>query len=204
MPEFVSDIVTHIPCDDFCNRKHKNILHKVLTAIATSTISPHFLVSSDDHFYLKETDFDSYPVYYQRREMLQELTQEKALNNYYKSIVDTSRLLKNHGLPIFMTNPHCNTHFDTAIYEKNMYIFEEAMSLMYGGEMNCIMGNLLVANGATPEYIHDIKLMEFESFDELDKRLANAHCFSISDTTIAKGIEKYLARLYPEKCKYER
>lgn len=205
-PDFVSNYVHYIPCDDPYVRKHKNILHKVKSAINKSDIGNHFLISSDDHFYLHEVDFDNLPVYYIFEQIRHNLTPEEAKSHYNRSLDDTYNMLSRYELPVYQTNPHCNTHFRTDLYRRNQYLFDEAMSLVYGGEMNCIMGNLMIANGAQPVAYKDSKL-ELEKWKEdklREERLKDIECFSISDKSLQWGIGDVIKSLYPNKCKYER
>lgn len=203
-PAFVSEEVRHIPCTDDSKRKHKNIMHKVLTTIEKSDISNRFLISSDDHFYIRETDFNRLPVYYQLRALPQTFSEKQLKNNYYKSLADTRSLLTKWGLPIYQTNPHCNTHFDTTLYRMAQPLFFEAMELPYGGELNCLMGNLLVSAGEKPSFFKDCKIDTFYNEEDLLQRLKDVECFSIADTAIQYGIGEYLHRLFPNKCKYEK
>ena len=76
-PEWLSDEVIKIPfkqphakkeqneVEDQINlsRKHANIAASLLYAVDNSDIGDEFLVSMDDHFYIKNVDFDHYPFY---------------------------------------------------------------------------------------------------------------------------------------------
>lgn len=204
-PDFVSDIVTHIPCGDETNRKHKNILRKVITAMSNSNISSHFIVSSDDHFYTREVDFDSFPIYYQAREIQTKPTDGKAPNNYHRSLAQTKEILIKWGLPTFQTNPHCNTHFDADMYKFYYPLFAEAMELEYGGEMNCLMGNILIhERNIIPQRFADKKIDLFKNIPDLVRQIDGVECFSISDNAVHCGIGGYLQTTYPNKSKYEK
>ena len=203
-PEFVSGDVIHIPCNDIYLAKHKNIMRKVIAAVEKSGIDSHFLISSDDHFYIEETDFDNYPIFYKRKEINGTLSEEDASNGYKISLVQTRKLLERYGLPVWQTNPHCNTHFVTDIYRRNRYLFDEAMTLEHGGELNCIMGNLLVANGAEPVKRKDIKMCHYDGTDSTNAFLSVRDCFSIGDKALELGIDRYIENLFPDKCRYEK
>lgn len=203
-PDFVSDEVEFYPCDDPYNRKHKNMMRKVL-GFAESEFAPdHFLMSSDDHIYIRPCDFDNYPVYYQREELYKEVPLGKGKNGYYKSLVETRGLLEKYNLPIYMCNIHANTHFDTELYKHNRLIFAEAMELEHGGEVSAIMGNLMIANGATQTFFPDKKIKEFANSKELSEQIYEAECISLSDKSIECGILPYIDKLFPNKCRYEK
>lgn len=203
-PSFVSDAVTHIPCDDPYNRKHKNILNKVITAIEKSDIGKHFIVSSDDHFYTREVDFDNFPVYYQASVIQTEPGEGKKRNNYHRSLEQTKEMLEKWGLPTFQTNPHCNTHFDADIYRLYYPLFAEAQEKEYGGEMNCLMGNILIHDGVQPVRFVDKKIGAFADTADLIKQIDGAECFSISDEAVLCGVGGYLQSLFPNQSKYEK
>ena len=197
-PDWVSSQVIHIDCVDHFERKHKNMMYKVIVATERCNMSNHFLLSSDDHFYIKETDFDNYPIYSKS-----DTIRGGSKNSYEKSMYWTGKFLREHGLPTYQTNPHCNTHFDVDIYKKNSELFAKGIQLEYGAEMNCLMGNLMIQAGAKPTPYRDIKVREFHSREELLEKLGDSHCFSIGDEAIRCGIGKYLEELFPEKCRYE-
>ena len=204
-PDFVSNRVHFLPCNDPYDRKHKNILHKVLKAVEKTDIGNHFLISSDDHFYAKDVDFDNLPIYYRNEEIPASYPAEKLTNSYNRSLLQTRSLLLKYGLPIYQTNPHCNTHFRKDIYKANKYLFDEAITLEDGGEMNCIMGNLFVLNGVVPQPFKDSKLSKDKYKDRKTfmERIKDQECFSMADKSLEWGIGDYLATLFPEKCIYE-
>lgn len=204
-PRFVNDNVRYIRCDDPYDKKHKNIMHKIRYAIENSDISDHFLISSDDHFYIKDVDFDNYPVYY-TRELPDSYDEELMRNGYYKSMLQTRELLLRYDMGIYQTNPHVNTHFRKDLYLKHKYIFDDAMELPNGGETNCIMGNLIIEDGCTPVLYNDAKLAD-PKFGEKKlflERIKDLECFSIADKALQFGVDKYLADMFPHKSKYEK
>lgn len=203
-PDFVSDEVHYLPCDDPYERAHKNILHKVLYAIENTDIAPHFLVSSDDHFYIRDTDFNALPVYYRRRDIPESIPQDHKTNPYFYSLVETRELLLRYGLPTYQTNPHCNTHFDVDVYRQHKDIFADCFSLPHGGEMNCVMGNLLIAAGAEPEEFHDSKVSrKFCTSVLFNNRIGDTNCVSGVPYMAGSYLAKWLARNFNEKSIYE-
>lgn len=198
-PSFVSDKVIYIPCSDTGNCKHTKILNKVIAAIKSGKLSKHFLISSDDHFYVKEVDFNNIPVYYKR-----ETIEPKGGILYRKSLMETKDFLIKNELTTFQTNPHCNTHFDVDIYNKYMNLFTEGKKLPHGCELNCLMGNLLIKEGWESKKYRDVKVKRFATRKGLLDKIGDSECFSIYDEAIDCGVGKYLEELFPEKCKYEK
>ncbi len=201
-PEFVSDAVTYIPCDDPYPCAHKNILHKVMTAIVESDIDKHFLISSDDHYYTRLTDFDKLPVFYRYKDIPDKVEGRKMWDNYCRSLFDTRWVLQHHGLTTYQTNPHCNTHFDVELYKANKAMFDECFNYQFGIELNCLMGNLLYAKGAKPVKFDDAKLSGNTTTKEIVERAA-CGCLSSTPRIAGSPLEQYLRKTYDKKCKYE-
>ena len=202
MPGFVSDLVRYIPCRDPYKQKHKNILYKTLFAVAHSDIDSHFLVSSDDHFYIKTTDFDKLPVYYRKEEIPRVAISQGS--SYCKSLSDTRALLERYGFSIYQTNPHCNTHWNVDIYNRYLPMFERCMKLPYGGEMNCVMGNLLIHEGATPQHFIDAKLSGGILEEELENKIRRTNCISSVPDIENTFLSEWLKKEFPNKCIYEK
>ena len=203
-PDFLNEKVILLPCDDPYPTKHKNIMYKIRQAIKKLPIGEHFLVSSDDHFYIKETDFDNYPVYFKNIEIPACTPAGYNTTDYWRSLAETRQLLLRKGLNIYQTNLHCNTHIDVTLWRENKELFREALMLPHGGEINLLMGNLLIAYGVEPVLMDDCKITNFKDIKQVKDRLAERECFSISDEAIKCGIVEYLNEKFPDKSKYEK
>jgi len=197
---FFSDEITFIPCDDPYGFAHKNIMYKINHAIEHSDIGEEFLLSSDDHFIVRDTDFDNFP-YYKKGEL--KIAYAKN-STYWKSLGDTYKLLREEGLTTSMCNPHCNTHFSRTAWEETKSIRERAICYPYGCEINCIMGNWFRSKGKELTHYRDVKVKSFQNEEELLEQIGDNHCFSIYDSAIDCGIGKYLNKLFPSPCKYEK
>lgn len=205
-PKFLSDEVTYLYCYDKYGPcfAHKNIEYKIQYAISTGQLPEHFLIASDDQFYIQDVDLDNYPVYYKNREIPYEVPEGHKPGSYWYSLLETRKLLLRRGLPIYQTNPHMYKHFDVQLYKDNIQLFNEAYRLPHGGEVSLLMGNLMIANGVEPQRINDCKVFQYNTQEELDRKLNDRHVFSISDSAIPCGIGKYLAALFPDKSRYEK
>lgn len=201
-PDFVSDKVIHIPCDNPYNCAHKNILHKVIYAIDHSNIDKHFLISSDDHFYMKKTDFAKLPVY-ERGILPDKVVGRNLWSPYHRSLKDTRWLLESNGLTIYQTNPHCNTHFDVDVYRENKNIFDECFKYEFGMELNCIMGNLLIAKGVKPVHFEDAKLSNKATEEEIERFATHSGCISTKAEVGGTKLAKFLEKTFNKKCIYE-
>lgn len=198
-PGILSDEVIFVPCDDPYDMPHKNIMHKIQHVIDTTNIGEEFLLSSDDHFFVRPVDFDNYPLYHKGE--IPSVAQKK--ENYYYSMVETRQLLEEAGLPVYLTNPHCDTHFSRSVWQKTAALRVAAMNLPHGGEVNCIIGNQMIADGVKPTLYRDVKIIHFDNIKDLEQQIGDSHCFSIFDSAIRCGLENYLLRLFPEPCRYE-
>lgn len=205
-PKFVIDDMPYMYCFDKYGKffAHKNIYNKIKIAIHSGMLPDHFLISSDDHFYYRPTDFDNYPVYYREREIPAEIPANVKHNLYQLSLQETRKFLLKHGLPVYQTNPHANTHIDVNLWKDNLDLFTKAQELRWGGETNCIMGNLMIANGIIPEPIEDCKVYSFEDRAEFDEKIKNVHVFSMADKALNCGIGSILSEMFPEKSRWEK
>ena len=200
LPSFINpEAVVHFAIRDLGQIKHINIMNKVESVMRYSDIADDFLLSSDDHFYIKPTDFDNYPLYHKG-----EIQERQSTEEYWKSMRDTKEFLVNHGLTTYSTNPHCNTHFNRPLYMANIKLMDDGKKLMYGAEVNSLMGNLMIAQGVEPVLLDDIKIKKFKSRQELLEKIGDAHCFSIYDAALNCGIKEYLRELFPNKSRWEK
>lgn len=196
IPNFINKKeVICIPCDDIEDKKHNRILYKILLAAHSGKVSNEFLISSDDHFYIKQTDFNTFPVYYKHEEI-----KGGEHSEYRRSLEETKEFLEVNGITTYQTNPHCNTLFNIEVYNKYKDLFEKGKQLPDGIETNCLMGNLLIKEGHPFKYYKDIKV---KSLKELNSKIDDSECFSIYDCAIQNGIPQYLREQFPDKCKYE-
>lgn len=202
LPEFINqNEITWIPSQDPTDRNHKNIQSKIEEAIYHSEISDDFLLSSDDHFFIRETDFDNYPYYHKGN--LPSKLKEGRDNGYWQSLVQTRKILEDFDLPVYSTNPHCNTHYNRLVYIENQAIFDAGWNTKTGTETNCIMGNLLIERGARYTKYRDVKIYHIQDRDDLLRQIGENHCFSIADSSLEEGMAAFLKETYPNKSKYE-
>ena len=200
LPKFINpEAVEHICIRDLGKIKHRNIMDKIECVMNYSDIADDFLLSSDDHFYLRETDFDHYPLYHKG-----EIQERDENAEYWLSMRDTKQLLQQHGLTTYSTNPHCNTHFNRPMFMEHSALMKEGKQLRYGAEVNCLMGNLMIAAGVEPVCYNDIKINSFKNREDLLRQLGDTNCFSIYDSALNCGIKEYLLEMFPNKSRWEK
>ena len=199
LPPFIDpEKVKWVAIRDLGKIKHLNIMNKVECAMRYTDIADDFLIASDDHFYIKPTDFANYPLYY-KEEALRGRTEE-----YWASVRDTRKFLEDHGLTSLACNCHLFKHMNRPLYMENIALMDEGKKLHYGAEVNYLMGNLLIAQGVEPTLIKDIKIKEFKSREELLDQIGDSHFFSIFDSALNCGIKEYLREIFPNKSRWEK
>lgn len=203
-PGFLSNNVTLVKLEDYYSAKHKNILNKICEAIVYTNIGDEFLLSSDDHFYVKETDFDNYPIYC-KGTLPNGVKKKDKAKGYKTSLVSTRRLLEKHGYTYYNFSQHGNTHISKEAVSLAEKYIEESYNSLQGVEPTCLLLNVLYKHKPF-EFIRrsDLKVKSLiEGVEDLKKLIGDREVFSIYDDAIEKGVSEYLQELFPNKSKYE-
>lgn len=209
IPNFINqEMVVCIPCEDPTKIKHYNMLYKIDKVIQSTDIGKDndgkFLVSSDDHFYIKSTDFNEYPIYWRGAELPTKCDKN---NKYQVSLVSTRKVLEENNLTSHKFNLHRNTWFSTKLWNdpKFIKIRNKSLKVPEGLEPTAIMINYwLNKEPFTPTKCVDCKIKLFAGRKQLLEQIGDSECFSIYDSAIACGVDRYLAEMFPDKCKYEK
>ena len=203
-PGFLSDNVTLVKLEDYHSTKQKNILNKICEAVEYTNIADEFLLSSDDHFYVKETDFDNYPIYC--KGLLPVCVKKKDKAKAYKtSLVSTRRLLEKHGYTYYNFSQHGNTYVSKEAINLAKDCIEESYNTLQGVEPTCLLLNILYKHKPF-DFINrkDLKVRDIVSgVKGLKTIIGDREVFSIYDEAIDKGVSEYLQELFPNKSKYE-
>lgn len=206
-PAFLSDEVIKLPVLDKYPYKHSNILTCVETVVKKGLVKGDFLYSSDDHFYVRETDFDNYPVYKKSDELRKNVVYSDPYFKYHRSLVDTRLLLEKHGLPICNYSQHCNTHMNADIIMEFEWLLHESYKLKYGVEPTSLIMNAWQTKPDAPETFmrKDLKVEIEKTVGGLLKLIGDKECFSIGDTSLyGHAVKDFFKTIYPEPCKYEK
>lgn len=207
-PEFVDRTkLTFLPHANDCPHKHDNLMAHLLHAIDTGVCTSPFLWSSDDHFFVKEADFDNYPVWVKNAEVARECDYGPTrITKFHRSLIDTRNILEEFGLPVMTFSGHFNTWIDPddvpavncmlAVTPRGRYGYEPAMMFLNAklarlGEMDC-------------QAREDMKLKEFKTEENLVKEIGNRDSFSISDSVLEnRAFCDMMWRWYPEPSPWE-
>ena len=217
-PEFLSDYVIKVNyLPDQSLPKTKKIFSQLLYAVKNTDIGVNhngeFLISMDDHIYVKEVDFNQYPVYVKdyihrgyRYLLPDHLDYTKGSVEYQQILVNTYHFCINAGLNILNFVPHRNMHM-------NRYVFAEMES---SGLINEYFNNpqeiegLIVAQNyrlRTHPFTYSICMdIKSDSPGKLKYYINSnqqVHCFSMNDFTLGSELDTFIGGLFPNKCLYE-
>lgn len=201
------DTVTLVPLRDEDTRKHINILRAIEHAIDTQDISERFLYSSDDHYYVQPTDFETYPAYWRGRDIYNENVPQR---DWYKfTCKSTHDVLAAFGLPVRMYAWHGNTWFNTRLWQQQRMTFlrRMAQTMPEGCEPTCLMLNYwaTVEPESMPQQVvrPDGKVTSAHTIDDIDRLAAEKEVLSSTDA-VGATLRTWLQRRFPKKCKYEK
>ncbi|MBO7521249.1 MAG: hypothetical protein J6T16_03310 [Opitutales bacterium] len=203
-PYFVSNKVFYEPYAQKKQPKHKNMVELISRAIEAfgSDLGEHFLLSSDDHFYVKETDFANYP-HFKKGELPREISSGIYGDEAYtKSLVDTRRFLEILGRPTGNYAQHCNTHIHADVWRETKKYLDIAAMFSNGVEPTAFHYNFL--EGAEFIKRKDCKIRSAAGRQDLLAQIGDRDCFSIYDSAIQGGVGAFLAEAFPHRCVWER
>lgn len=209
-PEWLSDEVVQLPYFDgmplgngnSMGSKMLNILANCVYAV-NNLDGEEFLVSMDDHFYLKETDFEHYPYFVRDRvdrPWRAELPKNEFANTYNALLSATRAMLEKRGFPVLNFAIHRNMHVRKSIVWE---FREEATEIMKrrlpSVEPFAWWNNILLGRGEiTPTIVADNKPFKATEVDR------NWDVFSTPDFVGSGSFERLLNELYPDKCLFEK
>lgn len=204
--DWLSDEVIQCDVQDLphAGYKHHNIMRAIIETIKLLNLRGEFLVSSDDHFYTKRTDFDDYP-FQVRGWCVPQHSKSKIVGSltaiYRASCRDGGKFLQEHDLPTVNFQGHMNSHWHGGIVMDHIKLFEEAMKLRFCVEPHVLMGNIWLSVDPTlrMKYRVDRKLHKLEE--------ADLSCDSISihdDAFKDPAFMSFMNEEFGAKCMYER
>ena len=208
-PEWLSDEVVKLPCNDFNKdtddfvKKAQNIAKKLQYAVENSEIGDEFLVSMDDHFYVKSVDFDSYPCYTKRVKHNGQIPHYiEGATGYNAFIGKVREHLESLELPTYYLAPHRNMPVSRQSLTDCAEIISDCYENDYPMEIFCLLNNYRVSTGEITPVLHeDNKLRSggdwWRTSPEYD------HVFSTPDFEEGSPLYVLISNLYTKKSKYE-
>lgn len=205
-PEWLSDEVETLKVEDKYNYKHNNILNCIEHVVDANMVHGDFLYSSDDHFYIKEVDFDKYPFYIKSNHLRNNVEKTDAFYRYHASLVETGQLLRNNGFDDANFSQHCNTHMNADIIKSHKEMLHKSYEMPLGAEPTSLVMNIW--KSIQPLYFikrHDLKVSFADTMIELLIRIGERDCFSISDSVFnCKAVMQLFHTEYAHKCPLEK
>lgn len=220
-PAWLSDDVIKIekPINKSTNNfdKNKNIYRDLIYAVENTDIGVNhngdFLVSMDDHFYIKETDFDNYPYYVKDYPLRQcrhylPLVFESGFKseNYQRLLVSTANFLKDRGFSYINFTLHRNMHINRYVLLDEM---KELNNEIFSNDNIFIEGNATVLNFMYTKHPFKYEIVKDNKTNNpliiYNFIKTGEHVFSTADFSIdSKKLCSVLNKLYPNKSKYEK
>ena len=118
--------------DMYVGQKHYNMMETMLYVVENTDIGDEFLISYDDHIYIKTTDFNNYPYFIKQVEYnlgeKYEFLPTLPLRNpesYMAWMVRSRQELENFNFPVYNCTIHRNMHVRRSTIKALRPIIEE-------------------------------------------------------------------------------
>lgn len=206
IPDWVSDEVIRIPVEQKSPLYAKNNFHNVMEAVRSGELDDKFLLSADDHFYVKPVDFDDFPLFVAG--FLPDRMDYMPNNEYFFGLYYSRKLLERAGLPFYNCSLHNNIPVDSTSFEHQDDLLWYCDNPTHRMNPWAIFGNLYLSVNPEAKICvrDDIKINEpMPSRKAITNRIGKAHMFSIGDAAFSGGaLEDYMNELFPAKSRYEK
>lgn len=207
-PEWLSDEAIKVPFEQPYQHttnvieKANNILATILYAVDNTDIDDEFLVSMDDHFYVRPVDFGNYPYHVKAYGKYNEFP-VKGNNIYADFLAKTRRFCKKHNITYKYFCPHRNMHCSREIINETREILNEVLSKKIACESLAFMLNWKNSKyGVEIVPIRDIKISSAQDWYLTDP--IGTEIFSTADFGIESELYLLMCGRYPDKSKYEK
>ena len=206
--DWMSDEVIKVPVPVKYKRKHHEMMNRVQYCVENGIVDGEFLVSSDDHFYVKPTDFDHYPYYVKSLQLRNVAKKGERCYSYHLSLVQTRMLLERYGFPTFNFEQHCNTHLHAQVFRDFKWLVDASYQVDRGCPPTTLIMNAWLTTPYAPHDClkrADVKIRIANTSDDIRNLIGKRECFSIGDSAFrTPGLMDFFRQEFPEKCKYER
>lgn len=212
--DFLSDEVIKIPHNNsHIPFKHARIFDHIIYAINSTCIgnnnNGYFMVSMDDHYINKPTDFNKEPIYVKNYSNIyggyilpDKLDYARPAVEYQQVLINTYHYCLNHGLNILNTVPHRNMLLNKKIIKYMKHMFNDIIHGDLEVEGLAIAINFYLSNfNSKYKLALDFKKNEIELIKNYLELGYNY--FSTFDFEIGSDVDIFLNSLFPDYCKYE-
>lgn len=187
----------------------RNVYRKINHVFSTGCFET-FLLSSDDHFFIKPTDFNNYPILYKGERMPSNGEKGIGDKRYTHTMADTRLYMETHCLDTRYFEGHTNKLYSIYAwcYLKLIGLERWMYHTQYGISTNAPMAAAFLKLNRMGmdypcQYRKDIKLKHLNTLEDR-KLLEDANSFSIYDSAIKTGVADYLQSLFPEPSRFEK
>ena len=206
--DWMSDEVVKVPIPVKFDRKHHEMMNRVQYCVQHGIVDGEFLVSSDDHFYVKPTDFANYPYYVKSLKLRERATKGTRSYGYHLSLKQTRELLERNNMPTIDFEQHCNTHLHAKVCRDFKWLLDASYLLERGSPPTTLVMNAWLTTNYAPTKLikrRDVKLRTEQTVEDMRAAIGDQECFSISDSIFATdAMMDFFREEYPEKCRYEK
>lgn len=209
-PDWLSDNVYKVSLEEPYKHpaniveKHLNMLYTIMHVVDNTDISDDFLVSMDDHFYIKQVDFDNYPIYAKIvAKDVQLASKKNPPNKYGDFILGTKALLQKFNLPTYFLTLHRNMH----VYRDTVNQCRHLLNLVLDKKLKCepiafMLNYRYKQNPFKFVPIKDIKIRKAEQWLRVNSQITEV--FSTYDFETNSELDTLIGNLFPNKSKYEK
>lgn len=166
-----------------------------------------FLLSSDDHFFIKPTDFEHYPIFYKGERMPRQGEKGVGGKVYTHTMIDTGIYLEVHDFDTRYFEGHTNKLYTASAWGYLMacglakWMFHTEFGISTNAPMAAAI--LRLHPDYPCHYRKDIKLRHLNTPEDWEL-LKDANSFSTYDSAIKSGVADYLQQLFPDPCRFEK
>ena len=212
-PDFLSDNIIKVPVKQIYNyndneneltltEKHINILYTIMHVVDNTDISDEFLISMDDHIYIRDVDFNNYPFYVKRFNINNELP---LIGNtaYKKFLAKTRKACINNNISVAYCTLHRNMHMSRTIFNECKDFLNKVIEEKIPLEYSAYLINYRYTHKHDFEFtpVIDIKLRGGIDWWKVNPLLTE--CFSTFDFEEGIGLDCLIKGMFNKKSKYE-
>lgn len=182
VPDWVSDEAVTIRTDNHEHLVQKNIWANVEAAVREGLVSGRFILQADDHFYVKDVDFDAHPTYV-CGELPYTVEPNEVHYEYKLGLVGSRWILGRYGMPTRMTSNHNALTVDARSFRRHPGIVRACQQAESRMNAWAVLGNMFLNDNpdAPTGQREDVKLCEPIGADTFDGVIASTDMISIDD-----------------------
>lgn len=207
LPDWVSDEVTLIPCEQIRGQRFAKSFDAVLklkAVIACDEVSQDFIYTYDDTVFLKKGQFSNHAI------AVSEFPSAKRIEQWDGSVIwkevvsNTLQRLALNNLPLFNYETHLPRVFNKTTLNDvfNRYGFQKRPYLVSSIYFNDTFERPDLLITENPDIKADIR--SSLTIEQIENETANKAFLNYNDQGLTDALKAYLIGRFPDKCLYER